>query len=248
MNKSLVPVLALLSWAAAYTVPAQADEPESALSFNAGVVSDYRYRGLSQSRLKPALQAGVDYADKSGFYAGAWGSTIRWIKDSGASAGPVELDVYGGYKGAVGDVAYDMGLLRYEYVGNKLGEVSGYANASTSEVYGAVSYGLYTVKYSHAVSDLFGTPDSQGSGYIELSVAVDLGEGYSLVPHVGRQIVKHNGHYSYTDYSLTLAKDLGDGLAVSAALVGANTDAYVYVPADKNLGKSGLVLAAKYNF
>jgi uncharacterized protein (TIGR02001 family) len=51
--------------------------PESSLSYNAGVVTDYRYRGISQSRLKPAVQAGVDYADKSGFYVGAWLSLIH---------------------------------------------------------------------------------------------------------------------------------------------------------------------------
>ena len=68
-----------------------------------GVVTDYRYRGISQSRLKPALQGGVDFAHKSGFYLGTWASTIKWIKDAGGDA-PVELDLYGGYKGTAGAV------------------------------------------------------------------------------------------------------------------------------------------------
>ncbi|MEY5100746.1 MAG: hypothetical protein RJA36_3465 [Pseudomonadota bacterium] len=248
MKKSLVPVLAALSLASAFTAPVRAAEAESALSFNAGAVTDYRYRGISQSRLKPALQGGADYADKSGFYVGAWGSTIKWIKDSGASEGPVELDLYGGYKGTAGDFGYDVGFLRYEYVNNKLGNVPGYVNANTNEVYGALSYGIYTAKYSHAVSDLFGNANSKNSGYLDLSASIDLGEGYSLVPHVGRQVIKNNGQYSYTDYSLTLAKDFGNGFSATAALVGTNTDAYRYLPTDKNLGKSGLVLGAKYSF
>src|SRR5687767_7899350 len=60
--------------------------PESTLSFNVGAVTDYRYRGISQSRLKPALQGGVDYTHGSGFYVGAWASTIKWIKDAGGDA------------------------------------------------------------------------------------------------------------------------------------------------------------------
>jgi uncharacterized protein (TIGR02001 family) len=56
----------------------------------------YRYRGISQTRLKPALQGGVDYTAGS-FYVGAWVSTIQWIKDGGGKA-DVEIDIYGGYK------------------------------------------------------------------------------------------------------------------------------------------------------
>ncbi len=246
MKKTLIPVLAALSLTAAFTTPVHAEEEAaSSLSFNAGAVTDYRYRGISQTRLKPALQGGADYADKSGFYVGAWGSTIKWIKDSGATEGPVELDLYGGYKGTAGDVAYDVGFLRYEYVNNDYAKVSG-VNANTNEVYGAVTYGIYTAKYSHAISDLFGNVNSKNSGYLDLSATVDLGEGYTLVPHIGRQLIKNNGQFSYTDYSLTVAKDLGNGLSATAALVGTNTDAYV--AQGKNLGKSGLVLGAKYSF
>ncbi|WP_369294187.1 TorF family putative porin, partial [Klebsiella pneumoniae] len=45
----------------AVALPAFADEPAPAdpLSFNIGVFSEYRYRGISQSRLKPALQGGI---------------------------------------------------------------------------------------------------------------------------------------------------------------------------------------------
>lgn len=246
MKKILVPSLialavsSLASVAQAQTAPA---EPESTLSYNVGAVSDYRYRGISQSRLDPALQGGVDYADKSGFYVGAWGSTIKWIKDAGGDAN-VEIDLYGGYKGAVGDVAYDVGFLRYEYPSNKLA-----ISANTNEVYGAVTYGLFTAKYSHAVSNLFGFDNSKNSYYLDLSAALDLGDGYSLTPHVGRQAVKNNGAYSYNDYALTLAKDLGNGLSVSAAVIDTNADKTLYVtPAGKFTGKTGVVLGLKYAF
>ncbi len=256
MKKILVPTLIAAAIGSLASV-AHAAEPESTLAFNAGVVSDYRYRGISQSRLEPALQGGVDYTDKSGFYVGAWGSTIKWIKDAGTinstptAKGPVELDLYGGYKGAVGDVAYDVGFLRYEYVGNKLAGVGSYVNANTNEVYGAVTYGLFTAKYSHAISDLFGNPDSKNSYYVDLSATFDLGDGYSLVPHVGYQKIKGaaNVDGSYTDYAVTLAKDLGNGLSATAAAVGTDASKVFYAtPAGKFTGKSSLVVGLKYSF
>ncbi|WP_374353531.1 TorF family putative porin [Limnohabitans sp.] len=244
MKKILVPTL-IASAIAALAPVVQAQE--STLSYNVGVVSDYRYRGISQSRLEPALQGGIDYADKSGFYVGAWGSTIKWIKDSGASSGSVEVDLYGGYKGAVGDVAYDVGFLRYEYAGNKYKEVTG-VNANTNEVYGAVTYGLFTAKYSHAISDLFGNPNSKNSYYLDLSANFDLGDGYTLTPHVGRQFIKNAPTYTYNDYSVTLTKDLGNGLSGSLTLVDTNNDNYLYAPKNKNLGKAGAVVGLKYSF
>ena len=244
MKKILVLTLIVLSLGSVSGLAqAQAVAPESSLSFNVGVTSDYRYRGISQSRLQPALQGGVDYADKSGFYVGAWGSTIKWIKDAGGDAS-VELDLYGGYKGAVGDVAYDVGFLRYEYPGNKLA-----TNANTNEIYGAVTFGPATLKYSHAISNLFGVANSKNSYYVDLSGTFDLGNGFSLVPHVGYQSVKNNAPVSYTDYSLTLSKDLGNGLSATAAVVGTDANKSVYyTPAGKFTGKSGLVVGLKYAF
>jgi uncharacterized protein (TIGR02001 family) len=244
MKKILVPTLiALAVGSVSGLVQAQTAAPESSLSFNVGASSDYRYRGISQSALKPALQGGVDYADKSGFYVGAWGSTIQWIKDAGGDSN-VELDLYGGYKGAVGDVAYDVGFLRYEYPSNKLA-----VSANTNEVYAAATYGHATLKYSHAVSNLFGFADSKNSYYVDLSATFDLGEGYSLVPHVGYQSVKNNDTYSYTDYALTLGKDLGNGLSATAAVIGTDSSKdYYYTPAGKFTGKSGVVVGLKYAF
>ena len=225
-------------------------------SFNVGVVSDYRYRGISQSGLKPALQGGADYSNPSGLYLGTWLSTIKWIKDAGrinsvdAGNTPAEWDLYGGYKGAITkDLAYDVGGLYYLYVNNKTGNVPGGANANTFELYGALSFGPVTAKYSHALTDTFGYGNSKGSNYLELNASFDLGNGFSLAPHIGHQRIKNSNPASYTDYSLTLGKDLGNGFSLSAAAVGTDADAKVYYRADgKFTGKTALVLGAKYSF
>ena len=67
---------------------------------NVSVVSDYRFRGISQSFRRPALQGGVDYAHASGFYIGTWGSTVD--KDFLTDTKGLEWDIYGGYKFPVG--------------------------------------------------------------------------------------------------------------------------------------------------
>lgn len=244
MKKILVPsLMALALGSVSGLAQAQTATPESSLSFNVGATTDYRYRGISQSRLKPAVQGGIDYADKSGFYVGAWGSSIKWIKDAGGDAS-AELDLYAGYKGAVGDVSYDLGFLRYEYPSNQLA-----VSANTNEIYGAATFGPATLKYSHAISNMFGFANSKNSYYVDLSGTFDLGGGFSLVPHVGYQSVKNNGAYSYTDYALTLGKDLGNGLSATASLVGTDADKALYVtPAGKFTGKTGLVVGLKYAF
>ena len=251
MKKILVPsLMALALGSVSGLAQAQTATPESSLSFNVGVTSDYRYRGISQSRLQPALQGGVDYADKSGFYVGAWGSTIKFIKDSGASKGNVELDLYGGYKGTVGAVAYDVGFLRYEYVGNTYKD-AGYVNANTDEAYGAVTAGPATLKYSYAFSDLFGNVNSKGSTYWDLSATFDLGSGYSLVPHVGRQTVKNSPGITYNDFALTLNKDLGDGLSASVAAIattGNETNFKALSSTSYVASKNALVVGVKYSF
>lgn len=234
-------LLALLGAMSITAMPSMVHaEDASPLSFNVSVASDYRYRGISQTRLKPALQGGADYAFSNGFYVGTWASTIKWIKDSGGSS-DVELDIYGGYKGSINEsLSYDVGFLHYDYPSNKLNP-----SANTDELYAALSMGPVTVKYSHSVSNLFGFIDSKNSGYLDVSATLDLGDGLTLTPHIGRQMVRNNGGSSYTDYSLTLSKDYA-GLSFGLGLVGTDTSAYV--GAGKDLAKASLLLSVKKAF
>jgi uncharacterized protein (TIGR02001 family) len=241
MKLKLAVLMSTLAASGAVMAQAKAPEPDYTLSYNVGVVTDYRYRGISQTRLKPALQGGVDFAHKSGFYLGAWGSTIKWIKDGGGGA-DVEIDLYGGYKFSAGPVGMDVGVLTYNYPGHDLA-----VSPNTQEIYVAGSWGPATLKYSHAVSNLFGFDDSKNSYYVDLSATFDLGNGYSVVPHIGYQKVKNWDVASYTDYSITLNKDFGNGFTGSLGLVGTDTDSYVG-PNGKNLGRTGVVLGVKYAF
>ena len=256
--------LVLSAVALASAAFAQTSFAEESLAYNVGVVSEYRYRSLGQTKGNPALQGGVDYDSGKGFYVGAWASTIQWIKDAAPNTdatmgplgkkatGPVELDLYGGYKFEAGGAAFDVGYLRYEYVGNKYKDIGGTAvNANTDELYGAATYGPFTLKYSQAISNIFGYGDSKGSTYWDLSATFDLGDGYTLVPHAGRQNYKKNEAYSYTDVALTLNKDLGNGLSASLSAISTNGKEAIFKPLSDtgyNAAKSTLVVGLKYTF
>lgn len=226
------------------TAAPAAPEPEYTLAFNVGAVTDYRYRGISQSRLKPALQGGIDFTHKSGFYLGTWASSIKWIKDGGGDAS-AEVDAYGGYKFNAGPVAMDVGLLRYLYPNSSLA-----VNPDTTEVYAAGTWGPATLKYSHAVTNLFGFSDSKNSYYVDLNATFETGVwGLTFTPHVGYQRVSNNSSFSYTDWSVGLGKDFGNGFSASLAYVDTNTDVYRGPAPDlKNLGKATAVLGVKYTF
>ena len=215
------------------------------VAFNVAAFSDYRYRGISQTRLKPALQGGVDYSNGP-VYLGAWASNIKWIKDFGGDAN-IEIDLYGGFKGELSkELTYDIGVLTYQYPSNKLSP-----SANTTEIYGALTYGPATLKYSHALTNTFANADSKNSYYLDLSATFDVGGGLIVTPHIGYQKIKgpFAGPGSYSDFALTLSKDFS-GLVVSGALVGTDADKVFYAsPVNgKELGKTSLVVGVKYNF
>ena len=86
------------------------------VSGSASFVSDYRFRGVSQSDKDLAVQAGITVSHESGFYVGAWGSNLAGWGTFGGSN--VELDLIGGFKTPVGGGGtLDVGLTWYMYPG-----------------------------------------------------------------------------------------------------------------------------------
>lgn len=225
-----------------------AAQPGYTLAYNLGVSSDYRFRAIAQTSTQPALQAGIDFAHSNGFYLGSWASNVSWLKDyAGAKDGALEIDLYAGYKGEIAkDFSFDLGLITYQYPGNTAA-----TNANTTEFYGALSYGLVTAKYSRSLGNFIANPNSSGSAYLELAATFDLGNGYALTPHIGRQSIPNvpANAGDYTDYALTLTKDFGNGLALSIAAMGTNADKPFYTDLKgKFLADSVATVGLKYSF
>jgi len=267
----------------------------SPITANVTVASNYIYRGLTQTNNKPAIQGGFDYAHESGLYIGNWNSNISWINDGyGASSNPktvagvsapIEMDFYAGFKKElIGEgFASDVGVLQYYYSTSGLPGIQSSAtvnanptarqaagvNPSTTELYAAqnFTFGPATgfLKFSYAVSNLFGIYNSSGSYYPDLTANYDTGMfGVTVNAHVGYQYVPNNivvnsGTYagtwnsSYADWKLGLTKDFGGGLSGSAYYTGTSAQkvgsTYIYsTPNGGNQGRGNAVVALTKTF
>ena len=79
------------------------------LSGEAGLVSDYRYRGVTLSRERPAVQADITLEDDSGLYAALWGSTLGHDDQT-------EVDFTGGFaKDLSDDLSIDLSGTYFAY-------------------------------------------------------------------------------------------------------------------------------------
>jgi len=233
--KKLLHALVLTGLVAAPALAMAAEKPVSPHSLigNISLTSDYVFRGVSQTQNGPAIQGGIDYAHASGFYLGAWASNVAWVKEGGyKDDSSMEIDLYGGYKGSLGDVGYDVGAITYYYPGDK---IAGVPNPDTTEIYLGASWKFLSLKYSHVVSDHFvGWTTSTGgktknSYYLELNGNYDLGNGWGVLGHVGYQDVKDNDLASYTDWKVGVSKDIGFGtVALAYSDTNADTGAYTW--------------------
>ena len=178
-----------------------ATEARAEISANAALVSDYRFRGISQSNEDPAVQAGFDYAFENGFYVGTWGSSVDFQSLEGFE-GSLELDFYGGWGRDVGEnSSIDLGYIYYAYPGDDSGVDGDY-----QEIY--FNYGWRDLSLGVAYSD-----DYYGSSsdfwYLQANYDWGFAENWNLALHVGYNsfdedifLSSDKGHYY--DYSVGL--------------------------------------------
>ena len=226
MHKSLIALTGLMLATAA--TPAFAQDEESApvtISGSATVVSDYRFRGFTQSNEDFAVQAGLTATHESGFYVGTWGSSIGF-------GGGTEIDLFGGFATEVSPgVTLDIGATYYTYP-NATG------NTDVAEAYTAVSGELGPVK---AKLGLAYAPDGQDALGDDSAVYAwtDLSTGIPNTPLTAK------AHLGYAKSDSFLGGPDGDALDYSVgvdASYNALTFGVSYVNTDvkKSLGKEGL--------
>lgn len=100
---------------------------KSRVSINISLVSDYRFRGISQAAGQAAVQASAEVVSPSGLYAGSWGSTSRVSKQAYN-----EIDAYGGYRAKFIDADLDLGVVSYIYPGT--------GNVISTEIYTSAAH------------------------------------------------------------------------------------------------------------
>jgi len=102
------------------------------LSANAGIFSNYIWRGVTQTADAAAGQGGIDWGNDSGLYAGTWTSTV---------SGGQEVDFYAGFASEVGGLGYDLGVITYQYpVSPEINFTEAYVSGTMSIVTIGVNY------------------------------------------------------------------------------------------------------------
>lgn len=237
---------------------AQSDpsKPAWTLTGNAGLFSDYRFRGFTQTGYKPSFQGGFDVAHRSGFYFGSWNANVEQTLYRGAT---LEMDLYGGCKIQVADLVLDLGAITYRYPtrGNtgSLGEVH------HEEAYVGLSHAFLSAKFSYGLSNYFGAGDgtavdTKGNWYLDLGATYDLGKGWGFNAHYGHQSIKNATapaiglkDTTVDDYKVGVTKDLS-GWVASASWFGTNRDTYFTTGASapEAAGRGALVVGLAKTF
>jgi uncharacterized protein (TIGR02001 family) len=231
---ALATALSLPLARAADDAATMAGEPDWRFPLSVTLVSDYIFRGQSQSWGRPALQFSAEAVHRSGFYAGFFASNVsdHWLP--GAS---VETDLYGGYRGSLADtISYDAGVVYYAYPGANWNDsiFTGF-NASneldTAEAYLSVTWQWLTFKTGRALTEYFGwstnnspvndgffgdadagvTGNTRGSHYYELNASHDVAEGWNVSGQIGRQIIRHATGLDITYYKVGVTRTFNDG-------------------------------------
>ena len=154
--------------AVALSLTAMAAQAE--VTGNAAVLSDYNWRGITQTSQDPALQAGIDYAHDSGFYLGAWGSNVDFGDCCDEN---VEIDIYTGFRG--GDaVTWDVGLIYYAYPGAD--------DIDYPEIYAGLGWNWLSGKVYY--SNDFGN-SGESAFYYEANAAYELPANFGVNAHIG---------------------------------------------------------------
>lgn len=160
-------LLTAVSTLAATAAHAEETAPPPAIAYSGSValVSDYRFRGVSQSNKGAAIQGGITVSHESGAYAGIWSSNLAgW----GTFGGPnLELDLIAGYKFPVTKSAtVDVGLTWYVYPGgaSKTAFAEPYVKVSGTLGPASVTTGVAYAPKQEALGKWYNTGTSAAAG------------------------------------------------------------------------------------
>jgi len=242
----------------ATTAPAFAQEaapaPSITLNGTATVISDYKFRGISQTDGNFAVQGGLTISHASGFYVSAWGSSVDDYVTVHGSAHQ-ELDLIAGYKHSFKNgVTVDVGALYYVYPGTRPGFTGDKSASDFIEPYASVSYAIGpvtakgTVNYAPKQKAL--AIDQGQSGTLKDEDNVYLaGDLSAAIPKTPISLTAHLGHTfgpswlsgptsEYTDWALGAAYTWKN-LTVGVSYV--DTDTKFITPTGKDAAKGGIL-------
>lgn len=254
---------ALLLASATPAFAQDAAEPAPAITINGAVtvVSDYKFRGISQTDGNFAVQGGITVSHASGFYVSAWGSSIDDYVTAHGTAHQ-ELDLIAGFKKAFGGATFDIGALYYVYPGTRF---AGDNSASDFiEPYASVSYGFgpvtakATVNYAPKQKALSLNQGLSGGETTALPKNDNLyiaGDLSGAIPNTPVGLTAHLGH-TFGPSWLSIGKEytdwgLGGTFTYKALTFGVqyvDTDGDFITPSGKNASKGGVIGSVGVSF
>ncbi len=206
MKRAWMAALACVVAAVPALATAQGARSDWAMSGNVSLVSDYRFRSISQTYGLPAVQGGFDLGHAAGFYVGTWASNVSGNQFIGGAG--MEWDFYGGYRMELTrSTQLDLGFIYYYYPGSKSLPVDGLRRYDTTEVYAAVTWGGLTGKINYSISDAFGLLDSSGSYYAALDYVYPWRRTTNFMAHIGKASFKNFSPLNYVDYKLAVTTE-----------------------------------------
>jgi uncharacterized protein (TIGR02001 family) len=143
---------------------------QAEITGNVAVVSDYNWRGITQTAQDPAIQGGIDYSHSSGFYLGTWASNVDFGDCCDENA---EVDLYGGFRGGE-TITYDVGLIYYAYPGAD--------DLDFAEIYAGLGWQWLSGKISYS-NDFGNSGDS--AFYYEANASHELPANFGVTAHIG---------------------------------------------------------------
>lgn len=197
-------------------------------------VSDYDFRGFSQSAKDPALQASADYAfGESGFAVGAWASNVDFDNDA-----DIELDLYAGYTGEINETfSWTGGAVYYGYPGSDdAGEFV--------EIYAGFSAGNFGFKQWYT-DNLFDS--GTDALYSEANYTQPLGESISLAFHLGYAWGDGWEAEEVTDYAVQFNYSFSKA-TVFAKFTGTDASGFNEYTSDVNNNEPRLLVGAMTTF
>lgn len=196
------------------------------------VSSDYLFRGISQTRNRPAISLTLDVQHESGLYVGGFLSNVTF---PGSNARQ-ELDLLAGYRFEVGGLALDLGGVFYTYPGYDKPE--GSYDYNYFEAVAKASYTLDPVKFLGTAA---WSPDfyfeSGSAVYLEAGADVTLPLDFTLAGRFGYQWIDRNTRYGapdYSNWSVAVSREVYAGFMLTVGYY------------DTNLSKTDCFAGTKY--
>lgn len=207
MNQNKI-ALAVAAVLAAANV-AVAEEAAAPLTANIGVVSNYMWRGVTQTKDGAAVQGGVDYADESGFSIGTWASNVDFgddDPDNNINLPKYEWDIYAGYAEKLGDnLGFNLTTGYYAYPDGK--------DSNMWELGASGTWEIFTLGAAYTLDGQASEPAPfrEGDLYYYGNLAFDLPINFKLTGTLGRYDFNDYGDEGdYTHWQVSLSKNAGD--------------------------------------